>query len=123
MATSQRKRMITVQVGYFGSVHITGTGGRYGVFYPERRTITGRRDKFGQVRAHTASEIRRLFKIPRGGMEPGEPIVIEGDKGIFDPIRPEDIWGARFAYSIVSVPLRTLSQFARLATAKAGRKS
>ena len=109
----------TVTLGYHGTIHVRGVtsdGKPSGVFQPGRRTFTGAKHRNGANMCLTASTVQRYL---------GTKLLVRGhkahvdDKGLFNRIDPVDIYHyGRKCYGIITVPLKTLSQFAKLMEAK-----
>lgn len=110
---------ITIRQGYNGVVHVTGLGKLSGVFQPGRKTFTGAKDKYGANRCLTASAVKRYFGAADQLQVPGDLVMLDDDKGLFDRVSPVDLYQyGRKCYAIITVPLRVLSQFAKLMEGK-----
>ena len=104
----------TATLGYDGAVHLVGESGHSGWFHPGRSTITGSRDRKGNVRALSAPALQRLLGIQKQLKQPYDSVELDDDKGIFSEIGPVDIWQNRHAYYCVNIPIRVLMGACRL---------
>ena len=109
----------TVTLGYRGTIHVRGVtsdGKPSGVFQPGRRTFTGAKHRNGANMCLTAASVQRYLGVKLTKV--GETADVE-DKDLFARIDPVDIYHyGRKCYGIITVPLKTLSQFAKLMEGK-----
>lgn len=101
--------------GHNGTYIVTAEDGKSGTFHPFRCTITGARDKHGQVKLLTASKLQTHLRIRGALRKPNACVHLPDDRGIFDTITAVDIYqNLRKAYLFMEVPLKTLQQVVKL---------
>jgi len=96
----------TAILGYDKAIYLLAADGRSGWFHPGRSTITGSRDRKGNVRTLTAASVQRFLGISGQLHAIKDSVELDDDKGIFDEIGPVDVWICRKAYNCVDIPVK-----------------
>lgn len=101
---------ITVTLGYDGHILVDGDNHNGATFVPGLRTLTGARHRDGTLRAMTAAMLMEYLGIERAQLQKRyDQVVLDDDKGIFDPITAVDIdQNSHRIAGTIAVPVRTL---------------
>lgn len=99
----------TVTLGHDSTLVVRAEDGRTGTFRYYQRTLTGVRNKYGEAKALTASNLLDHLRIRGALRKPYDRIQLPNDRGIFDEITAVDLaMGLRKIHAHIDVCITVL---------------